>query len=97
MTTDQIREAHAILGFIKELEKSIESRSVVVKPIIESHHGCAVEPHRKEMMHAVNEASAAAMAVMQTAALRQISELKKRLAVMGVESQYDQSTTIRDG
>jgi len=85
MNTKEIAQAKHKLDNIKELEKSIASGGVHVESHQEWTMGCAVEPHRMEMLHAVTAAQAAATAVMQSVANRQIKILKDELKVMGVE------------
>lgn len=85
MNTKEIAQAKYKLDQIKELEKSITSGGVEVKAKQDWQFGCSVEPHKMEMLHAVNAAQAAASAVMGFAANRQIQILKEEIKAMGVE------------
>ncbi len=86
MSEAEVKQANQILAAIKELEKAIHNGDVTIEAKQNWGFGCGVEPHKMEMLYALDDARAAAHAVMESAANRQIRALKQKLQAMGVKT-----------
>ncbi len=84
MKTGDIRKANSLLENIQELECSIK-QPIGLKVDIDWAYGCKVDPHRWEMLNALETARLAAEAVMKSAAAQQIGKLKEELKALGAE------------